>query len=93
MNAGEFSYWPGGVEAYVSSCDGNIGDNCVVSTLADGTTLRTYSMTQPSGGADTTWQIAERLVDGYLVNAQAIGEDTLTSDQVASIASQLTVIK
>ena len=84
---------PTSAEAPVSSCDGNIGDNCEVTTLADGTTLRTYSMTQPSGGVETTWQIAERLVDDYVVNVQAIGEVPLTRDQVAAIAPQLSVIK
>jgi len=92
---GEFDY-AGGAEAYVSTCEmGDVAqsEDCQVSTLPDGTILRTLSFTQRSGGVDTTWQIAERLVDGYIVNAQAIGEDTLTRDQVADIASQLTVIK
>jgi len=88
---GEFDY-AGGAEAYVSTCDTvDAGiDDCEVSTLADGTTLRTYSLSQKSGGVDTTWQVAERLVDGYIVSVNAIGAEALSSDEVADIASQLT---
>jgi hypothetical protein len=90
---GEFDH-AGGEAAYLSTCEG-VGaprDNCRLSTLPDGTRLRTYSVSHESDGVNTTWQVAERLVDGYIVNVNAIGEDPLSSDQVAAIAARLTPI-
>lgn len=100
----EFAY-AGGAAAYVSSCD-NFGDSdvsdCEVSTLADGSTLRTYGIHLDLDGG--TWEIlvAERLVDGNVISVQSqapraddadgtvlAADAVLTTAQIGDIAAGL----